>query len=175
MNRLKTSLVLFPIGVVIVVGIYVYSLWAAEKQRTAEIPFEAADRMMRDLRLFHEKQGRFPDDLKELEGVVWDKKQERNYPIKHRALTHRNYFYLYTRTASHHFTLWSIPVGNLREESPTVFLSVSTDGCRRWKGPALDSYLVRKLDISPSPSQLGVLGLTEQSGCDPPKAKRDSP
>jgi len=175
MNRLKTSLVLFPIGVAIVVGIYVYSLWAAEKQRTAEIPFEAADRMMRDLRLFHEKQGRFPEDLKELEGVVWDKKQARNYPIKYRAISHRNYFYLYTRTAAHHFTLWSIPVGTHRDESPTVFLAVSADGCRRWKGPALDADIVGKLDTNPSSTQLGVLGLTEQSGCDPPKAKRDSP
>lgn len=174
MNRLKTSLLLFPIAVVIVVGIYVYSLWAAEKQRTAEIPFEAADKMMRDLRLYHEKQGRFPDDLKELEGVVWDKKQTRNYPIKYRAISHRNYFYLYTRTAAHHFTLWSIPIGNLRDESPTVFLSVSIDGCRRWKGPALDADLVRKLNIGPSPAQLGVLGLTEQTGCDITKAKKGS-
>lgn len=174
LNRLKTSLVLVPIVLVIVTGAYAYSLWAAERRRTAEIPVEGADRMMRDMLSFHEKRGRFPDDLKELEGVVWNKNQGRNYPIKYRAISHRNYFYFYTRIDSHHFTLWSIPMGNLREESPTGFASVSTEGCRRWKGPALDMDLIRKLNVSPSLAQLGVLGLTEQSGCDFTKAKTGS-
>lgn len=174
LSRLKTSLLLVPIALVIVIGAYVYSFWAAERRRTAEMPVEAADRMMRDALSFHEKRGRFPDDLKELEGVVWDKNQGRNYPIKYRAISHRNYFYLYTRIDPHHFTLWSIPMGNLREESPTGFMSVSIDGCRRWKGPALDPDFIRKLNVSPSLAQLGVLGLTEQAGCDFTKGKTGS-
>lgn len=166
LNRFKISLALVPVVLVLVVGAYVYSLWAAERRRTADIPVEAADRMMRDMLAFHERRGRFPEDLKELEGVVWDKKQDRNFPIKYRAISHRNYFYLYTRIDPHRFTLWSIPIGKLREESPTGFLSVSTAGCRKWKGPALDADLMRKLNVSPSLGQLGVLGLTEQARCD---------
>ena len=170
--RLKLSLVLLPVAIAVLAGIYVYSLWAAERHRMADIPVEAADRMMRDVLAFHEKRGRFPDDLKEMEGVVWDEKQDRNYPIKYRAISHRNYFYIYTRIDPHHFTLWSIPMGKLREESPTGFMSVSTRECRRWKGPALDADLIQKLNASPSLAQLGILGLTEQPGCDFTKARK---
>jgi hypothetical protein len=172
--RLKVSLVLLPVAIAVLVGIYVYSLWAAERKRVAEIPVEAADAMMRDLLSFHKKRGGFPKHLKELEGVVWDEKQSRNYLIKYRAISRSNYFYLYTSIDSHHFTLWSIPMGNLREESPTGFMAVSIDGCRRWKGPALDTDLIRKINVSPSLAQLGVLGLTEQPGCDFTKGKKGS-
>ena len=172
--RLKVSLVLLPVAIAVLAGIYVYSLWAAERQRAAEIPIEAADRMMRDVLAFHEKRGGFPKDLKEMEGVVWDEKRDRNYAIKYQAISHRNYFYLYTRLDPHHFTLWSIPTGNLREESPTGFMSVSVDGCRRWKGPALDADIIRKLNVSPSLAQLGVLGMAEQAGCDFTKGEKRS-
>lgn len=127
-----------------------------------------------DMLAFREKRRRFPDDLIELEGVVWDKKQDRNYSIKYRAMSHGNYFYLCTRIDLHHFTLWAIQMGDLREESPTEFTSVSIDRCRQWKGPALDPDLMRKLNVSPSLAQLGVLGLTEQAGCDFTKAKKGS-
>ena len=140
-------------------------------EQIASTAVEAAERMMRDVLRFQEKRGRFPDNLKELEGIVWDEEQDRNYLIKYRAISHRNYFYLYTRIDPHHFTLWSIPIGKLREESPTGFTLVSIDGCRRWKGPALDADSIRKLKVIPSLAQLGVLGLTEQSGCDLTKAK----
>ncbi|MEP6849663.1 MAG: hypothetical protein ABI999_12470 [Acidobacteriota bacterium] len=171
-NRLKISLALFPLFAVVLIGAYVYSLWAGERRHSAEIPVEAASMMMRDLLAFHEKRGGFPEDLKELEGIVWDKNQNRNFSINYRAIGNRNYFYLYTRIDPHHFTLWSIPMGKFREESPTGFLSASTEGCRRWKGPALDADLVRKLDVNPSLGQLGVLGLTEQPGCDFTKSKK---
>ena len=130
--------------------------------------------MMRDVLAFHEKRGGFPKDLKEMEGVVWDEKQDRTYPIKYRAISHRNYFYLYSRIDPHHFTLWPIQMGKLREESPTGFPSVSIDGCRRWKGPSLDADLIGKLNVSPSLALLGVLGLTEQAGCGFSKAQRGS-
>jgi hypothetical protein len=171
-SRLKISFVLVALATILAVGGYVYSLWAAERKNAAEVPVEAADKMMRDILSFHGKRGRFPEDLKELEGIVWDKKQDRNFSIKYRAISHSNYFYLYTRIDPHHFTLWSIPMGNLREQSPTGFLAASTEGCRRWKGPALDADLIRKLSVSPSPAELGVLGLTEQPGCDFTKVKK---
>ncbi|HMS11314.1 MAG TPA: hypothetical protein PKE66_17625, partial [Pyrinomonadaceae bacterium] len=77
LNSLKISLVLIPIAALLVVGVYIYSLWASEQKRAAELPVEAADVMMRDLLSFHKKRGGFPKDLKELEGVVWEQKENR--------------------------------------------------------------------------------------------------
>src|SRR5438105_1793529 len=118
MNRLKLSIVLMPLALLLVVVTYIYSLWVAERKRTNDLPVEAVSTMMRDLLRFHEKQGGFPEDLKQLEGVIWEKKT-RDFSSGNRALNHRNYYYLYTRISYHQFTLWAIPVGKSREEVPT--------------------------------------------------------
>lgn len=160
--RLKVSLVLLPLAIAILAGIYVFSLWAAERQRAAEIPVEGADAMMRDLLSFHKKRGGFPKDLKELEGVIWEKKDSRSYSKDKRGLTHRNYYYLYTRLDHHRFTLWAIPMGRQREEAATWFLIGTPESHRRWKGSALSPEDVKSLSLDPSTDELNVLGLIEQ-------------
>lgn len=163
-KRLKTTLILVPVTFVAVVGVYVYSLWAAQRQRSAEAPVEAFDIMIRDLRLFHKKRGGFPKDLKELEGVVWEKKEGREFSKDGARLTHRNYHYLYTPISHHEFTLWAIPMGRHREEAATWFLTATPESQRRWKGPALTPEDVKTLPLYPSLQQLNVLGLIEQPG-----------
>ena len=71
LNSIKISLVLIPLAILLVVGTYIYSLWTSERQRAADLPVEAADVMMRDVLSFHKKRGGFPNDLKDLVGVVW--------------------------------------------------------------------------------------------------------
>lgn len=165
-NRLKISLALFPLFAVVLIGAYVYSLWAGERRHSAEIPVEAASMMMRDLLAFYEKRGSFPNDLKQMEGVVWEKKADREFSVENRALNHRNYLYLYTRLTPYEFTLWALPTGPSRNEAATWFLSGSHDQCRRWKGAALPLDSVRQIVTSPSSAQLGILGLTEQTKID---------
>ena len=161
-KRLKITLILLPIAAVTVVGVYISSLWASERQRTAEAPVEAFDVMVRDLRSFHKKRGGFPKDLKELEGVVWEKKEGREFSKGGSGLTHRNYHYLYTPISHHQFALWAIPVGRQREEAATWFLVIPPESQRRWKGPALTPEDVKALNLHPSAYQLNVLGLIEQ-------------
>lgn len=162
LNSLKISLVLIPIAILIVVGTYVYSLWASERQRVAELPVEAADVIMRDLLAFHKKRGGFPKDLKEMEGVVWEKKESRSYSNNNRGITRRHYYYLYTPLSHHRFTLWAIPIGGHREEAATWFLAVTPELHRRWKGGALSPEDVKSLSLDPSANELSVLGLIEQ-------------
>lgn len=169
LNRLKTSLVLTPVVFLLVVGAYIYSLWEADRQRSADIPVEGTSMMMRDLLAFHEKRGGFPNDLKQLEGVIWKNARDRNFSNKGRGFAHRNYFYLYTQLNSHRFTLWAIPMGRSREDAATWFLMVSPDSRRGWKGAALPLEHVKKIEVSPSIAQLGVLGLIEQERMDFPK------
>ena len=84
-NRIKLSLVIAPLLLVLVIVVYVYSLWSADRKKTAELPVEAASQMMRDLLKFHQKRGGFPEDLKRLEGVIWEKK-DRSFSVGNRAL-----------------------------------------------------------------------------------------
>ncbi len=160
-NRIKLSLVFAPIVLCLVVVIYVYSLWRDDRKKSEDLPVEAVSQMMRDLLRFHEKRGGFPDDLQKLENVVWEKKN-RAFSVSARVLNHRNYYYFYTRITPHQFTLWAIPTGAAREESPTWFLVVAPDACRRWKGAALPIEQINQIEPNPSLKDLGVLGLIEQ-------------
>lgn len=161
-TRLKISLILAPLVLLLVIGVYIYSLWAAERQKTNDLPVEAVSKMMSDLLKFHEKRGGFPSDLKQLEGVVWQPKETRVFSNGNRTLSHRNYLYLYSRQNPHRFTLWALPTGRFRDEAPTWFLAVSPSMCRRWKGSAMELNDVGRLTTQPSQGQLGVLGLIEQ-------------
>ena len=161
-KRLKITLILMPVTFIAVVGVYVYSLWAAQSQRSAEAPVEAFEIMIRDLRSFHKKRGGFPKDLKELEGVVWEKKEGREFSKDGARLTHRNYHYLYTPISHHQFTLWAVPMGRQRNEAATWFLTATPGSHRRWKGPALSAEDARTLSLQPSLDQLSVLGLIEE-------------
>ena len=160
-SRIKLSLIVAPVALCLVVVIYVYSLWRDDRKKTDDLPVESVSQMMRDLLRFHQKRGGFPDDLQKLEGVIWEKKT-RNFSVSNRAFNHRNYYYFYTRISPHQFTLWAIPTGAAREESPTWFLVVAPDACRRWKGAALPLDQVDCIESNPSVKNLGSFGLIEQ-------------
>lgn len=160
-GRIKLSLIVAGLALFIVIAAYIYSLWAVDRKKQAELPVEAVSMMMRDLLRFHDKRGGFPEDLQKLEGVVWERKN-RLFSAENRALNHRNYYYFYTRISPHQLTLWAIPTGSKREDSPTWFLVVSPDICRRFKGAALPLEQVDRIEANPTLKQLGVFGLIEQ-------------
>lgn len=161
-KHLKLSIILLPVAFVTLVGIYVYSLWTSEKRRSAEVPVVAFEVMVRDLRSFHKKRGGFPKDLKEMEGIVWGKKETREFSNNGCGLIHGNYHYLYTPRGPHEFTLWAVPTGRQREEAATWFVTATPESQRRWKGPALMPNDIKSVDVYPSVQQLSVLGLIEQ-------------
>ncbi len=164
-SRIKLSLIVALFALLIVIAAYIYSLWSADRQTQAEMPVEAVSMMMRDLLRFHEKRGGFPVDLQKLEGVVWERKN-RLFSAENRALNHRNYYYFYTQISPHQFTLWAIPTGKMREESPTWFLVASPDVCRRFKGAALPLEQIDSIEANPTLQKLGVFGLIEQPAVD---------
>ena len=161
LNRLKISLILAPLALTMLIGVYIYALWSEERNRAAEIPFDATGAMNRDLLKFHQKRGSFPEKLEDLEGVVWEKK-DRNYVSGGRSMFHRNYFYLYSKVGPHRFTLWAIPIGRLRDDAPTFHLIGTPHSYRAWKGPAVSIPDVEKLSFTPSSYNLSILGLVEQ-------------
>lgn len=160
-SRIKLSLIVACVTLLIVVIAYIYSLWTVDRKKTAEMPVEAVSMMMRDLLRFHEKRGGFPVDLQKLEGVIWERKN-RQFSAENRAINHRNYYYFYTQISHHQFTLWAIPTGSRREDAPTWFLVVSPVTCRRFKGAALPLEQIDRVEPNPALKELGVLGLIEQ-------------
>jgi hypothetical protein len=164
-SRIKLSLIVAVLALLIVVIAYIYSLWTVDRKKSAEMPVEAVSMMMRDLLRFHEKRGGFPIDLQKLEGVIWERKN-RQFSAENRAINHRNYYYFYTQISPHQFTLWAIPTGSQREDAPTWFLVVSPDICRRFKGAALPLEQIDRIEPNPTLQKLGVFGLIEQPAVD---------
>lgn len=161
-NRIKLSLIVTALGLLLLIISYVYTLWSAERQKSADLPLEMVSAMMRDLLKFHDKRGGFPEDLATLEGIVWEKGKERLFSASNRALNYRNYYYFYTRITHHQFTLWAIPTGKAREDAASWFLVVKPKNCRRWKGAAVPLDQLDGLQADPSLSKLGTFGLIEQ-------------
>ena len=164
-NRIKLSLIVSALALALLIITYIYSLWSEDRRTAQELPVDGVSAMMRDLLSYHEKRGGFPEDLGKLEGVVWDEKVRRFSLAKH-AISHRNYFYFYSRLTDHRFTIWAIPTGKRREESPTWFLAVSPETCRRFKGGALPLEQISQIEANPPLKSLGIAGMIEQSPID---------
>lgn len=159
---MKLTFIITPLMVVLVLGSYFYSLWAAEVKRRDELPQDGSATLVRDLFTYHEKNGAFPEDLKSLVGKVWDAKKEREFDPSGKVFRHKNVFYLYSRIEPHLFSLWAVPSGERREEGVSWYISASPERIRRWKGPAIPDNQIDQLSVAPSLQSLALMGLTEQ-------------
>jgi hypothetical protein len=165
-SSMKLTFIITPLMVVLVLGSYFYSLWAAEVKRRNEMPQDGAAALTRDLLKYHEQTGSFPEDLRRLVGKVWDTKKQRDFDQSGKVFRHNNVFYLYARQNPHLFSLWAVPSGERREEGVSWYISASSESMRRWKGPAIPDNQVDKLISQPSLQSLALLGLTEQPAID---------
>ena len=161
-SSIKLTFIITPLMVVLVLGSYFYSLWAAEVKRRDEIPVDGTAALTRDLLKYHEQTGTFPENLRPLVGKVWDARKERNFDQTGKVFQHGKVFYLYARRSPHLFSLWAVPSGERREEGVSWYILASPDVIRRWKGPAIPDNQVQKLISAPSVQLLALLGLTEQ-------------
>jgi len=161
-SSMKLTFIITPLMVVLVLGSYFYSLWAAEVKRRDELPQDGAAALTRDLLKYHEQTGTFPEELRPLVGKIWDVKKERKFDQTGKVFQHGRVFYLYARRTPHLFSLWAVPSGERREEGVSWFILASPDAIRRWKGPAIPDNQVEKLAPAPSVQLLALLGLTEQ-------------
>lgn len=149
-------------SVVAAIGSHFYSLWAASQQENAMLPRPAVDLIIKALRKYHQRAGKFPQSFTELEARVWRESQTRSFGEDGRSLSMANYYYLYYQVDSGTCTLWAIPINKRREEGSTFFLALSPETVRRWKGVALALDEIKRLPSVPDPAQLALLGLTEQ-------------
>ncbi len=168
---MKLTFIITPLMVVLVLGSYFYSLWAAEVKRRDDLPQDGAAALVRDLLKYHDQTGTFPEELRPLVGKVWDAKRAREFDQSGKVFQHGKVFYLYSRHNSHLFSLWAVPSGERREEGVSWYILASTGAIRRWKGPAIPDNQVQKLNPAPSVQLLALLGLTEQPPTDLKKTK----
>jgi hypothetical protein len=155
-SSIKLTFIITPLMVVLVLGSYFYSLWAAEVKRRDELPQDGAAALTRDLLKYHEQTGSFPDNAE----------RTRKFDQTGKVFQHGKVFYLYSRQGAHLFSLWAVPSGERREEGVSWYILASPETIRKWKGPAIPASEVQKLIPAPSVQLLALLGLTEQPQTD---------
>jgi hypothetical protein len=170
-HRLGFSYALLALAVLIYLGCWAYSAYAAEWRAKSETPrVDPVLKIIKGLRQYQKNQATFPPGFNEVEATVWRHPRPPSYGAGGRTVTIQNYYYYYTFIAPTRCSLWMIPVGQHTEESNTYFLILTPDDRRKWKGPALKLTEAAAISGAPTYAQLAILGMIEQ---DPlPQKKR---
>jgi hypothetical protein len=137
-----------------------WSEYDAYQSAERERPKLALSSMVRELREYHERTGRFPATLREIDETR--KRGGRRYDLDGRAFTVANYFYVLGQPDVHHATVWAIPVGPRRTEAASHFIVVGKLTLSHWKGPALDASVAGAVRENPRVAELATLGFVEQ-------------
>jgi hypothetical protein len=161
-SKLKMTFIILPIALLTMVVSFAYGKWDENKRAQEQVPKLAADSMVKALRQYQRSNGKFPEDLMELEKVVWKHKKVPDFGPQQKTLTVANYYYVYALVDPLTCTVWAIPSGPKREEGSTHFLVIAPQVIRHWKGPALSNDDITKIVSAPTPALLTMLGLTEQ-------------
>lgn len=171
-QKLKLTFVILAVSIVVVIVSFAYGTWARTEREKQTVPRLAADSMVKALRQYQRQNGQFPDDFVALEERVWKHRSVPDFGPSKRTLTVANYYYVYSKSGPLTCTVWAIPSGPKREEGSTLFLVISPDVIRRWKGPALSKGDIDRIAPAPTGDLLNMLGMTEQRVIDQRPAKR---
>jgi hypothetical protein len=128
--------------------------------------------MVKALRQYQRQNGQFPVDFVALEERVWKHRSVPDFGPSKRTLTVANYYYVYAKTDPLTCTVWAIPSGPKREEGSTLFLVITPDVIRRWKGPALSKGDIDRIAPAPTGDLLNMLDMTEQRVIDQRSANK---
>ena len=162
-RRLGFSYVLLPVAVVIYLGSWVYSSYAAEWRAKTQTPrIDPILKIIKDLRQYQRMKATFPQDFNQVENAIWKHSNPPAFGAGGRSLVLSNYYYFYTWVSPTRCTLWAIPIGPRTEEANSYFLILTPTDREKWKGPPLQLKEAAAISGTPSYAQLGVIGMVKQ-------------
>jgi hypothetical protein len=66
-------------------------------------------KLRRDLQLFHQRTGHFPETFNEINELLWHTRPKPDYGAQGRQARVKNYYYLYTRVNDRQCAIWAFP------------------------------------------------------------------
>ena len=170
-HRFGFSYGLLALAVVMYLGVWAYSSYAAEWRAKADVPqIDPILKIIKGLRQYQKIKATFPPSFDEVEATIWKHPNPPAYSLGGRSFVIRNYYYFYTFIGPNRCTLWVVPVGQHTEEANSYFLILTPDDREKWKGPAFDLKEAAAMSGTPTYAQLALLGMIKQ---DPlPQKKR---
>lgn len=121
----------------------------------------------KDIQAHHDKTGRYPKNLRELENVVWKngvKSADSKLLNGDNIYSLNNYLIMYAGS-DQVASLWAIPTGAARDEGNTYFLLIAPKQVQTWKGAALGSADIERIPrtVVPTDRQMAALGMSIQN------------
>lgn len=173
-GRLRFTFIIAALSLVLLVIALVFSVWARNSEREANLPVPAMETVVLALRTFHQQTGRFPRDFRELNERLWRGERSRQISPDGKSLVapaSRYYYTLHTvnpadptrATVPVKAGIWAVPMGERAQEAATYFWYVTPRDIERWMGPALTRENVGAVRSIPSEEQLALLTMTRQA------------
>ena len=172
-GKMRLTFVFVALSLVLLVVSMIYSGWAREQERGANMPVPAMETIALALRKFHQQTGRFPRDLRELDDRVWRGERRAQISPDGKSLVAPQSHYYYTLHSVNppdaarasvpvKAGIWAVPTGERAQEAATHFWYVTPRDIERWMGPALTRENIGAINSVPSDQQLALLAMTRQ-------------
>src|ERR1051325_10511442 len=162
-RRFRVSYVLLVVAVITYLGVWGYSVLAADWKAKASIPkIDPILTIIKGLRQYQKINAAFPQTFDEVETKVWKHARPPDFGANGHSLLLKNYYYLYTFISPTRCTLWAIPVGPRAGEASSYFLILTPTDREKYKGPPLDLKEASTITGAPTYTQLGILGMIRQ-------------
>ena len=170
-RRFGISYLLLVESLVTYLGVWGYSVFAADWKARASIPqIDPVLTIIKGLRPYQKINATVPQPCAEVEAKVWKHPRPPDFGANGHSLLLKNYYYLYTFINPTRCTLWAIPVGPRAGEASSYFLILTPTDREKYKGPPLDLKEASTITGTPTYAQLAILGMIRQ---DPlPQKKR---
>jgi hypothetical protein len=170
-RRFGISYFLLVVALVTYLGVWGYSVLAADWKAKADIPnIDPVLTIIKGLRQYQKINATFPQTFDQVETQIWKHARPPEFGATGHSLVLKNYYYLYTFVSPTRGTLWAIPVGPRAGEASTYFLILTPTEREKYKGPPLDLKEAGAITGTPTYAQLGMLGMIKQESL--PQKKR---
>lgn len=162
-RRFGISYVLLVVAVITYLGVWGYSIFAADWKAKASVPkIDPILTIIKGLRQYQKSNANFPQTFNQVEDQVWKHSKPPPYGANGHSVVIKNYYYLYTFITPTRCTLWAIPVGPRTGEASSYFLILTPTEREKYKGPPLGLEEAGRITGTPTYAQLGILGMIRQ-------------
>ncbi|HJZ82341.1 MAG TPA: hypothetical protein VKD91_18410 [Pyrinomonadaceae bacterium] len=160
-GKLKIAHAIFALAVLAGAGGYGWRVYSLFRDAQVDMPQPQIEKLVKDLRLFHSRNNRFPANFDEINNLIWHTQPKPNYGIGSRQALSKNYHYFFTCVDDQTCAIWALPIGPRRYFASSFFLALKPGWVRIWKGIAFEDEAIRELPAIPRPDQLAGLMMQE--------------
>jgi hypothetical protein len=160
-NKLKVATLFLASAAILSLSGYGWRAYALFRDWQINMPHPQLEKLVKDLRIYHARVGRFPNSFIEINNLIWRTKPAPDYGRGGRQARTRNYYFFYTKVDNQTCAICALPTGPQRHYVSSFFLVLSPDWARNWKGDALGDDLIKTLLAIPNPDQLAALMMRE--------------